>query len=250
MLLRRITQHIKNQNWFAVGLDVIVVIVGIFLGMQVTEWNEERQNRNLEKEYLVRLKANIHTDLEFYERLIKEATEEETAVDTLLEMLSDIEKASKSSESLIFSLRSLSFSRRISPITSTWNELVSSGRVGLIRETRIRERLGDYYEHFRLLHTGPVADMRDFNTFGKMVGEITTVNQHRAIYDRDQIWTEADSRGVLQRLQKRPDIIQMLSTLARNLLVKKRVLNTDIELAHCILNIMGEDYPCNRESEQ
>jgi hypothetical protein len=28
-------QHIKEQNWLAVGQDVIVVIVGIFLGMQV-----------------------------------------------------------------------------------------------------------------------------------------------------------------------------------------------------------------------
>jgi hypothetical protein len=30
-------QHIQDQNWFAVGLDVLVVITGIFLGMQVTE---------------------------------------------------------------------------------------------------------------------------------------------------------------------------------------------------------------------
>ena len=30
--------HKSDQNWFAVGLDVLVVITGIFLGMQVTEW--------------------------------------------------------------------------------------------------------------------------------------------------------------------------------------------------------------------
>jgi len=35
-------QHVKEQNWFAVGLDVIVVIVGIFLGLQVQEWYEAR----------------------------------------------------------------------------------------------------------------------------------------------------------------------------------------------------------------
>ena len=38
MILRRFMQHVKEQNWFAVGLDVIVVIVGIFLGMQVQKW--------------------------------------------------------------------------------------------------------------------------------------------------------------------------------------------------------------------
>ena len=43
MILRRFMQHFSDQNWFAVGLDVIVVVVGIFLGMQVTEWNENRK---------------------------------------------------------------------------------------------------------------------------------------------------------------------------------------------------------------
>lgn len=43
MILRRFMKHVTDQNWFAVGLDVIVVITGIFLGMQVTEWNNERE---------------------------------------------------------------------------------------------------------------------------------------------------------------------------------------------------------------
>jgi hypothetical protein len=33
-------KHVTDQNWFGVALDVLVVITGIFLGMQVTEWNE------------------------------------------------------------------------------------------------------------------------------------------------------------------------------------------------------------------
>jgi len=52
-------QHLKDQNWFAVGLDMLVVIVGIFLGMQVTEWNEHRKDREDEVEFVNRL----HEDL-------------------------------------------------------------------------------------------------------------------------------------------------------------------------------------------
>ncbi len=33
MILRRFMTHVTEQNWFAVGLDAIVVITGIFLGM-------------------------------------------------------------------------------------------------------------------------------------------------------------------------------------------------------------------------
>ena len=59
LLLRRIGTHLKEQNWFAVGLDIIVVIVGIFLGMQVTEWNELRKDSTRERAYLIQIKEDI-----------------------------------------------------------------------------------------------------------------------------------------------------------------------------------------------
>lgn len=46
MILRRFMKHVTDQNWLAVGLDVLVVIVGIFLGLQVQEWNEDRKSIN------------------------------------------------------------------------------------------------------------------------------------------------------------------------------------------------------------
>ena len=35
MLLRRLKEHLKEQNWFAVTLDLVVVVVGIFLAFRV-----------------------------------------------------------------------------------------------------------------------------------------------------------------------------------------------------------------------
>ena len=40
MILRRVTEHVRAQNWFAVLLDLLVVVTGVFLGLQVTQWNE------------------------------------------------------------------------------------------------------------------------------------------------------------------------------------------------------------------
>ena len=44
MLLRRITQHVKEQNWFAVFLDFFIVVAGILIAFQITNWNERRQD--------------------------------------------------------------------------------------------------------------------------------------------------------------------------------------------------------------
>lgn len=35
-------QHFADQNWFAVGIDLVVVVVGVFIGIQVANWNEAR----------------------------------------------------------------------------------------------------------------------------------------------------------------------------------------------------------------
>jgi len=42
MALRRILQHFKAQNWIAVCIDLVVVVVGVFVGIQVANWNEAR----------------------------------------------------------------------------------------------------------------------------------------------------------------------------------------------------------------
>lgn len=55
MLLRSITQHVKDQNWFAVALDFLIVVVGILIAFQITNWNEARTERLNEAHYLERL---------------------------------------------------------------------------------------------------------------------------------------------------------------------------------------------------
>jgi hypothetical protein len=59
MLLRRLTLHVKAQNWFAVGIDFVIVVVGVFIGIQVANWNDSRAFKARELELLVELKSEI-----------------------------------------------------------------------------------------------------------------------------------------------------------------------------------------------
>ncbi|MEQ9315601.1 MAG: hypothetical protein RLN72_07100 [Henriciella sp.] len=45
MLLRRITRNVKDQNWFAVVLDFLIVVLGILIAFQITNWNDRRAAR-------------------------------------------------------------------------------------------------------------------------------------------------------------------------------------------------------------
>jgi len=59
MLLRSVTKHVKDQNWFAVFLDFFIVVAGILIAFQITNWNEGRQS----KADLVKAEAALKRDL-------------------------------------------------------------------------------------------------------------------------------------------------------------------------------------------
>lgn len=59
MILRRLAEAISEQNWFTVALEVLIVVVGIFIGLQVDDWNERRKDRVDEQEYIERLHEDV-----------------------------------------------------------------------------------------------------------------------------------------------------------------------------------------------
>lgn len=59
MILRRLARSIRRQDWTAVGIEFVIVVAGIFVALQVTDWNEERQARAREENYLQRLSEDV-----------------------------------------------------------------------------------------------------------------------------------------------------------------------------------------------
>ena len=62
MLLRRITEHVKAQNWTAIVIDFVIVVVGVFVGIQVSNWNEDRQHASRTQTYYNRLVDDLESE--------------------------------------------------------------------------------------------------------------------------------------------------------------------------------------------
>jgi hypothetical protein len=45
MILRRLSQSLKEQNWMAIAIEFVLLVLGVFLGIQVANWNAERETR-------------------------------------------------------------------------------------------------------------------------------------------------------------------------------------------------------------
>ena len=55
MIFRRLKAHVEKENWFAVLIDFAIVVVGVFIGIQVANWNETRILKTEEAAFLTRL---------------------------------------------------------------------------------------------------------------------------------------------------------------------------------------------------
>ncbi len=64
MILRRIAEHVKAQNWTAVALDFIIVVIGVFAGIQLGNWNEARAHRAGERAFLAQLRDELDASAE------------------------------------------------------------------------------------------------------------------------------------------------------------------------------------------
>jgi hypothetical protein len=67
MILRILADAIKEQNWSTVILEILIVVVGIFIGLQVDGWNEGRKKQQDIEVQLLRIADDAavliaHTD--------------------------------------------------------------------------------------------------------------------------------------------------------------------------------------------
>ena len=145
MLLRRITQHVKDQNWFAVALDFFIVVAGILIAFQITYWNEGRQERQRTERLFERLEVSFGVDawvansFYFYHQAVMQNGQ--LAIDDLTgkHPLSD-------EDFLIAAYRATQFNR-ITPTDSTYEELVTTGGLDLVGDTDLGRIASFYYEN-------------------------------------------------------------------------------------------------------
>ena len=144
MLLRSLTKHVKDQNWFAVALDFFIVVTGILIAFQITNWNEERALTKRTNKLIERLETDFGTDvwvaigLHDYHKQVYE--------DALL-VLNDITGRHPVSDEafLISAYRATQFNR-FNQTTSIYEELVSTGGLELVVTTEIGAIASIFYE--------------------------------------------------------------------------------------------------------
>lgn len=137
MILRRIAEHLRKQEWTALALDFVIVVLGVFVATQVSNWNAEREARARAEVYSERLAADLRYEAWQTEYLIAYYKEVRLNAERAAGALTD--GPALSDEQLLISAYRASQYLFYGTRRATYDEMVSTGDIGLIGDQRLRE---------------------------------------------------------------------------------------------------------------
>jgi len=141
MILRRFIKHVRKQEWTAVFLDFIIVVMGIFVGLQVTNWSAARADRALEHEYLERLLVDVQLSIDTTSAMRGYMVGQSEKNKLVLNSLLACDLAPENRDDFALGLSRLG---RVIPsayIFGTLDEMQSSGQFSILRNTELKDSL-------------------------------------------------------------------------------------------------------------
>jgi hypothetical protein len=144
MILRSVMRHVRDQNWFAVFLDFLIVVVGVFIGIQVANWNDFRRERLEESAILARLQVEVDALIDVQRA---ELADTETRALWLLPVQPVLFGQEPMRELALGECQAIMSSHiypRPTDRIPVLTEIRETGRFDLIRDPALRSRLREY----------------------------------------------------------------------------------------------------------
>ena len=141
--MSRFIAHLRRQDWTAVAIELVVVIVGVFIGVQASNWNEDREKDQKSAVFTQRLKADLRVEAWTYEGQID--YNEQVLVNATRTVDALTGKATLTDEALLIAAYRATQYNGNSRRRATYDELASTGEIGLIRDEALRTLAMDVY---------------------------------------------------------------------------------------------------------
>jgi len=88
-IFRRFAQSLRAQDWVAAGIEFVLVVLGVFLGFQLTQWNDDRQDRAREVSLMLNVARDLREDVIELNENARNAASRMASLDRLLQLAGD-----------------------------------------------------------------------------------------------------------------------------------------------------------------
>lgn len=137
MILRRVIDHVRKQEWTAIVIDFVIVVLGVFVGIQVSNWNAARSTDQRSRAVTAQLVEDLHIEAWGFQYLLEYSDDVLKSAEITLASLEG--RAPLDDEALLAAAYRATQYREPRRRRSTYDELISTGEIGLIRDRALRD---------------------------------------------------------------------------------------------------------------
>lgn len=240
MLLRRFLEHLRKQPWTAITIEFLIVVLGVFVASQVTEWSAAQADRRLGREYTARLLGDLEQDLENRRLLIAYYDAVYQSAERSVALLQD--PGADPQAVVVNAYRATEYA--FYPATrATWDTIVSAGDTRLLPQQAVASGLADYFGNDA---TQDILNEMRQTAYRQRVRSLLPHEVQAAIRERcgdvrndaqeivgfrndcDLGLTSATLRSAAQRLQREPAVLDDLAYQFSALVAARANLQGDV----------------------
>lgn len=156
MRATRLATRLRNYDWAAAFIELMIVVVGILIALQVSNWNENRLDRARADSYYRRLHSELLADTQNIDNALKFWGKVSDYGQAAIGSAESNELVDNSQWKTLLAWYQASQLMPFELEDATYSEMRSSGGMALVDDEDLRKRLADYY---KLSGTGITANI-------------------------------------------------------------------------------------------
>jgi len=255
MILRRLAENLKQQHWTAIWIEFVLLVVGVFLGIQVANWNQSRHDASQARENLQRIETDLASDQAALQRRVVFWRQVADYGHGAIRYAETGQLVDGSAWKTLLSFYQASQLFPYVPADTTYQELRSAGELGLFADPDLRTALADYYVNgagyaanflFRLEpeyrkqvrgHTPTIASAHVWAHCHQ-----TPAPDQQRLIDCDSPMSEAEAQAVLDGYLADPSLLLELRFWITNLEVMTELVSQHQVAARALAGRLRKDF--------
>jgi hypothetical protein len=143
MILRRLVAHLREQHWTGVFIELAIVVLGVFLGIQASNWNEQRATDQKAREFTERLRDDLRVEVWRFNAVNSYYADVQANARKTLDALEG--RSTLSNEALLVAAYRATQYGEFAQYRSTYDELTATGNIGLVADLPLRKLATEIY---------------------------------------------------------------------------------------------------------
>ena len=177
MILRKLAGAIRKQDWFTVVLEILIVMIGIYFGLQADAWNQSRLDDQRARQALEELQIDfiaINDDASDLSKYYKDVIDD---LQILIRNWKSGEINYEDEAAIKNALARADIFGDPPPPSGTYRNLASSGNLALIRDKDLRLRLIEYDHSIDIIFESDAAVTNILGHFGYAFKRYSTMGE-------------------------------------------------------------------------